>query len=78
MNAATRLALFGAGLLLAFGAAHGLAGLIVPQSFVTAWMEQGGAGAEHGSGVDAGNDADQGADDRADDGQEHEKGGHDE
>lgn len=40
MNAAGRLALFGGGLVVAFGAAYGLAGVIVPDSFVQSWTER--------------------------------------
>lgn len=40
MNAAGRLGLYGAGLVVAFGAAYGLAGVIVPESFVQSWNER--------------------------------------
>lgn len=40
MNAVWRLALYGAGLVVAFGAAFGLANVIVPDAFVSNWMEQ--------------------------------------
>lgn len=38
MNAGAKLALYGAGLVVAFGAAFGLAGVIVPESFVADWI----------------------------------------
>ena len=40
MKAGTKLAIYGAGLLATFGAAYGLAGVVVPESVVTSWMEQ--------------------------------------
>ena len=40
MKAGTKLAIYGAGLLATFGAAYGLAGVVVPDSVVTSWMEQ--------------------------------------
>lgn len=40
MNAGTRLALFGACLLVAFGAAFGLASVIVPDGLAEDWVEQ--------------------------------------
>lgn len=43
MRAGTKLALYAAGLLVAFGAAYGLGGLLVPQTIVDAWVD----GAEH-------------------------------
>ncbi len=39
MNAGGRLALYGAGLVVAFGGAFGLASVIIPDSFVAAWAE---------------------------------------
>ncbi|GAB2524998.1 MAG TPA: hypothetical protein DEA69_05965 [Microbacterium sp.] len=48
MNAAGRLALFGGGLVVAFGAAYGLAGVIVPDSFVQSWTERSDMN-EHGA-----------------------------
>ena len=39
MNAGARLGLFGAGLVVAFGAAFGLAGVIVPASAVSDWTK---------------------------------------
>ncbi|PKY69898.1 hypothetical protein CYJ40_07430 [Brevibacterium ravenspurgense] len=39
MNAAGRLALYGAGLVVAFGGAFGLAGVAIPDSVVDAWEE---------------------------------------
>ena len=51
MKAGTKLAIYGAGLLAAFGAAYGLASVVVPESVVTSWMNQAdGHGApDHGS-----------------------------
>lgn len=40
MNAGGRLALYGAGLVMAFGAAFGIAGAVIPDSFVTSWLER--------------------------------------
>lgn len=37
MRAATRLALYGVGVVVAFGASFGLAGLLVPDSVVENW-----------------------------------------
>ncbi|GAA1133957.1 YdhK family protein [Citricoccus alkalitolerans] len=51
MNAGGRLALYGAGLAVAFGGAFGLAGALVPDSFVAAWEQQGQMN-EHSEGVD--------------------------
>ena len=51
MNAGTRLALFGAGLVVAFGSAFAAAGAVVPDSTVAAWAEgsdMGSHGAGHG------------------------------
>ena len=39
MKAGGRLALYGAGLVVAFGGAFGLAGAVIPDSFVAAWAE---------------------------------------
>lgn len=39
MNAGGRLALYGAGLVVSFGGAFGLAGTVIPDSFVAAWAE---------------------------------------
>lgn len=52
MKAPVRLAAYGAGLAVAFGAAFGLAGVAVPDSVVTAWAqssEEGTHGAGHGA-----------------------------
>ncbi|GAA1570878.1 hypothetical protein [Leucobacter aridicollis] len=43
MKPAARLALYGAGLVVAFGAAYGLASVIVPASFVADWVASGEA-----------------------------------
>lgn len=40
MKTGARLALYGAGLVVAFGGAFGLAGVIVPNSLVDAWAEE--------------------------------------
>jgi hypothetical protein len=40
MKTGARLALYGAGLVVAFGGAFGLAGVIVPNSLVAAWVEE--------------------------------------
>jgi hypothetical protein len=40
MNAPTRLVLFGAGLVAAFGATYGLAGIAVPDSAVSTWQDK--------------------------------------
>ncbi|MGO1560804.1 hypothetical protein CZ771_12125 [Actinomycetales bacterium JB111] len=55
MKAPARLALYGAGLAVAFGAAYGLAGVLVPDDVVAAWVEQNeetGHGDDHGSAPD--------------------------
>ena len=39
MHAGTRLALYGAGLVVAFGGAFGLAGVVVPDSAPASWEE---------------------------------------
>lgn len=44
MNTAGRLGLYGAGLVVVFGAAFAAAGAIVPDSAVASWMERGAAG----------------------------------
>ncbi len=55
MKAGTKLAIYGAGLLAAFGAAYGLASVVVPESVVTSWMNQAeghdapGPGSDHDS-----------------------------
>ncbi|GAA1315833.1 hypothetical protein ACFSWE_01770 [Leucobacter albus] len=41
MNAGAKLALYGAGLVVAFGASYGLASVIVPASFVADWVASG-------------------------------------
>ena len=41
MSTAARLTLYGAGLVVAFGAAFGLASVIVPESFVADWIASG-------------------------------------
>lgn len=48
MNAGARLALYGAGLLVAFGGAYGLARVAVPESVVAAWAEGSGTMEDHG------------------------------
>ncbi len=48
MNAGGRLALYGAGLVVAFGAAYGIAGVAVPDRFVAAWAEGRGGDAHAG------------------------------
>jgi hypothetical protein len=51
MKAPARLALYGVGLVAAFGAAFGLSGIVVPDSYVAAWAEQSetaGHGGGHG------------------------------
>ncbi len=51
MKAGTRLALYGAGLAVAFGAAFGISGVVVPDSVVTAWTDRSTSdshGGEHG------------------------------
>jgi len=47
MNAAGRLALYGAALVVTFGAAYGLASVIVPESFVESWSEHPAPAEEH-------------------------------
>src|SRR5699024_11674432 len=49
MKAPVRLAAYGAGLVVAFGAAFGLAGVAVPDSVVTAWAKSSDSNA-HGKG----------------------------
>ncbi|MFT4231461.1 MAG: hypothetical protein QM606_01605 [Leucobacter sp.] len=46
MKAGWRLALYGAGLIAAFGAAFGIAHAVVPDGVVTAWTERGDS--QHG------------------------------
>lgn len=46
MNTAARLGLYGAGLVMAFGAAFGVAGAVVPESAVSGWTEESQAGAD--------------------------------
>lgn len=48
MNAATRLGAYGLGIVLAFGAAFGIAGAIVPDSAVAAWTQESKA-SDHSS-----------------------------
>lgn len=48
MNAGTRLGLYGGGLVVAFGAAFGLSGLIVPETLVEGWAGQSTPQATHG------------------------------
>jgi hypothetical protein len=55
MNAPGRLALYGAGLVVVFFAAFGLAGVLVTDDNVDSWMEQVeriGHGDDHGSAAD--------------------------
>lgn len=52
MNAGGRLALYGAGLVVAFGGAFGIAGAVVPESAVAGWTE-GVETAGHGGGHDS-------------------------
>lgn len=57
MNAPAWLALYGAGLVVVFFAAFGLAGVLVPDDYVDAWVEQSekvGHGDDHGSAPDDG------------------------
>ncbi|WP_202803291.1 heavy-metal-associated domain-containing protein [Tsukamurella sp. 1534] len=49
MNAGGRLALYGAGVVVAFGAAFGLAGAVVPDSVVAGWTERSGEMESHGA-----------------------------
>ncbi|MBD8044930.1 heavy-metal-associated domain-containing protein [Arthrobacter sp. Sa2BUA2] len=44
MNAGARLALYGAGLVVVFGGAFGIAGAVAPENAVTGWMEEGRSG----------------------------------
>lgn len=54
MNTGTRLGLYTGGLVVAFGAAFALSGVIVPKSLVAGWAEQSTHGGEHaGSATDA-------------------------
>ncbi len=53
MKAGARLAIYGAGLVVAFGGAFALAGAVVPDSYVSEWKEGAGAGAhDEGHGGD--------------------------
>lgn len=56
MQAQGRLAVYGAGLVVAFGGAYGLAGVAVPDSAVTAWAEGSGMGTHDGGHGGAGQD----------------------
>ena len=47
MNPAARLAVYGAGLVVAFGGAYGLAGAVVPDSVVAQWNQESGQMNEH-------------------------------
>ncbi|RJT75663.1 DUF1541 domain-containing protein [Arthrobacter cheniae] len=51
MKAPARLALYGAGLVVAFSAAYGLAGVVVPDSVVAAWQDTSGM-KDHSEGQD--------------------------
>lgn len=53
MNAAGRLGIYGAGLVVVFGAAFATAGAIVPDSAVASWAERGGAAHDEQSGEEA-------------------------
>ncbi|WP_217132452.1 hypothetical protein [Leucobacter chinensis] len=48
MRAGTKLALYGAGLVVAFAASYGLAGVLVPDSVVHDWNERASMTEEHG------------------------------
>ena len=49
LGPAAKLAIYGAGLVVAFGGAYGIAGAVVPESVVAQWNAQGGEGHdEHG------------------------------
>ncbi|MGV8913023.1 MAG: heavy-metal-associated domain-containing protein [Rhodoglobus sp.] len=59
MNTGTRLAIYGLGLVVAFGGAFGIAGAVVPDSVIARWNEESemndqemGEGAEHDSSAD--------------------------
>ncbi|MGY5766030.1 hypothetical protein ACXET9_12610 [Brachybacterium sp. DNPG3] len=56
MKAPTRLAVYGAGLVVAFGGAFGLAGVVIPESVVTAWAASSAA-SSHDEGDVAGHAA---------------------
>lgn len=65
MNAAGRLALYGAGLVVAFGGAFGLAGVVVPDRVVESWTQKSGT-TDHmksmqGSGATIGGSTDEAA-----------------
>ncbi|WP_311259806.1 heavy-metal-associated domain-containing protein [Microbacterium sp. WCS2018Hpa-9] len=66
MNAGARLGLFGAGLVVAFGAAFGLAGVIVPANAVSDWTK-GAEGNNHDGHVESAAGADGSASAAADD-----------
>jgi hypothetical protein len=66
MNAGARLGLYGAGLLVAFGAAYGLAGVIVPAGAVSEWTK-GAEVNDHGGHVESAAGADNPASAAADD-----------
>lgn len=53
MNTAGRLGIYGAGLVVVFGAAFAAAGAIVPDSAVASWTERGGAGHDEQSAEEA-------------------------
>lgn len=48
MRASTKLALYGAGLVVAFAASYGLAGVLVPDSVVHDWNERAATTEHHG------------------------------
>lgn len=57
MNAGVRLALYGVGLVAAFGAAFGIASVVVPESLVTDWVagsDDSAAAGEHDTSAPAG------------------------
>lgn len=64
MNTGIRLALYGAGLVMAFGAAFAVAGAVVPDGVVASWQQQ----ADTNSHDDAGGARDTGAAEHASDG----------
>ncbi|EWS79773.1 hypothetical protein [Brachybacterium phenoliresistens] len=57
MNAAGRLGVYGAALVVAFGGAFGLAGALVPDSAVQAWQDSGGGSADAEGHAAGGHDA---------------------
>ncbi|MFJ4045751.1 YdhK family protein [Microbacterium sp. NPDC089987] len=71
MNAAGRIAIYGAGLVVAFGGAYALASVVVPPSVVAAWQEEAMGDGHNAEGGDGMSNADDHNDDGAMAGHDH-------